>query len=178
MGIFNRIFGGNQKESQNDSITNEIDQLIFKANASAITCFNSLVDDFPKLKIIPELNLLKEFDKIVTIANVGIVMLQVSHYFNSKDTQKYILEINKGISRWDEASTKELIYFGRYINDLTNRNQINSIDDMSEAIGAFVFINLYENNSESIELEPLTNEVDLFFSLGSILTMTFSNYWN
>lgn len=178
MTIFQKIFGKKQNGLKNNTKSIEALKLIKIANTTAITFYMPLLNEFPKLTLISDSGLLDEFDTLITTACIGVVMTQVGYSFNPKETQQYLAAINNEISNWNSDSSKLIMEFGRYINNLTSENKINSLDELSEAIGAWVFIELYENNPHNIELEEFSNSRDLFFVMGTMITHNFSNYWN
>ena len=177
MKLFNRIFGKQKRLNQNKEKSIEAIKLVNGARASAVTFYMPLLEEFPKLSLISDSGLLDEFDVLVTTASVGVVMTQVAFCFNSEETQQYYYAITEEISKWNVESSKSLFQFGRYIEDLTNRKVVNNLNELSESIGAWIFLELYENNPHNVELEELTNSQELFFVLGTMITERFSNYW-
>ena len=153
-------------------------KLIALANASAVSFYLPLIDEFPKLTLISDSGLLNDFDTIISTASIGIVMTQVASSFKPNEAQKYMYAINKEIQNWNTDSSKLIIQFGHYINNLASENKINNLNELSEAVGAWIFIELYDNNPHNVELEELTNSRELFFAVGTLITNTFSNYWN
>ncbi|NJB37330.1 hypothetical protein [Croceivirga sp. JEA036] len=178
MSIFKKIFGKKENGFSDKTKSLEAIKLVKVANASAVTFYMPLVDEFPKLTLISDSGLLDEFDILVTTASIGVVMTQIGYSYNPRETQEYIYAINRETSNWNSQSSKLLIEFGRYINNLTSENKINSLNELSEAIGAWIFMELYENNPHNVELEEFTNSRKLFFVLGTMITERFSNYWN
>ncbi len=174
MKIFNKIF---RKKGLVKNETIEANKMIQFANISAVTFYMPLLEEFPKLTLISDSGLLDEFDRLVTLASVGTIMTQIPHSFNDKKTRQYISAINMALSNWNDGSSKQVIEFGNYINNLAVEKKINNIDELSQSIGAWIFLELYENNPHNIELEIFTNSPKLFFVLGSMVTQTFSNYW-
>jgi hypothetical protein len=174
MKIFNKIF---KKKGLVKNETIEANKIIQIANMSAVTYYMPLLDEFPKLTIISDSGLLDEFDSLVTLASVGTIMTQIPHSFNDTETRKYISAINIALLNWNDGSPKQVIEFGNYIKNLTEEKKINNVDELSQSIGTWIFLELYENNPHNIEIEIFTNSPKLFFVLGSMITQTFSNYW-
>lgn len=177
MKIFQKIFGKKKNGVENKNISSEAIQLVIVANTLAVTFYMPLVNEFPKLTLINDSGLLEEFDTLVTTASIGFVMTQIGYSYGLKETQEYLSAINKEAINWNSESSKLIIEFGRYINDLTSKNKIKDIDELSEAIGAWIFIDLYNKNPHNIELEEFANSRYLFFVLGTMITKSFSNYW-
>ncbi|UFH46609.1 hypothetical protein LNP27_00855 [Flavobacterium galactosidilyticum] len=177
MKIFQKIFGKKKNTVENKNTSVEALKLVKVANTLAVSFYMPLVNEYPKLTLINDSGLLEEFDTLVTIASIGFVMTQIGYSYNIKETQEYISSINKEAISWNSESSKLIIEFGRYINDLTSKNKIKDLDELSEAIGAWVFIDLYSKNPHNIEIKEFANSRHLFFVLGTMITKSLSNYW-
>lgn len=178
MKIFRKIFGKRKNPLENEKKSFEAFKLIKVSNGLAVNYYLPLLNIFPNLTLIPDSGLLEEFDTLVTTASIGFVMTQLEYSYDIKDTREYIFAINNELLNWNPDSSKLIIEFGRYINNLISENKIKDLDELSEALGAWVFIALYNNNPHNIELEEFANSRELFFVLGTMITQNFSDYWN
>ena len=178
MKILQKFFGKKKNELEDKTKSFEAFKLINVANGLAVNYYMPLLHMFPTLTLIPDSGLLEDFDTLVTTASIGFVMTQLEYSYDVKETREYIFAINNEATKWNPDCSKLIIQFGRYINNLISENKIKDLDELSESLGAWVFIALYDNNPHNIELEEFANSRELFFVLGNMITNNFSNYWN
>jgi hypothetical protein len=153
------------------------DLIVKLAYGSAVSSFMPLVNKFPELSVIPDSGLLEDFDILVTNASIGIILLQVSNYFNPKETIQYISEINKSAHDWNSAATSQISDYGNLIVELTKSGEINGREEFSEVTGRWVLYELFESNPHNIELVPIVDSPVITKILGTIITDAFSNFW-
>ena len=147
------------------------------AHMSAVSTYMPLIKRFPDLEAIYKSGLLEKFDFLLTITGVGIAFSRMTEFVNENEIDGYSLATKQALENWKDGCSSSFLQFTHYIYTLIRDNVIQNIDQYKEAIGAWVFSKLVEENTASLELRSLRSRRDLFLVIGNNPFEAFINYW-
>lgn len=139
--------------------------LVKTSNIFAISLYVPLLDIYPKLKMIAEINLLRDWDRFVTIACVGIAFMEIADSFPKKNDQSNkAYAVQKALNDWSADSYQEMTNFTEYV--YLNKSEL------IKATGKWILNNLKMDIKQTSEFSQISE------SLGRAILKNFHNWWN
>lgn len=139
--------------------------LVKTSDIFAVSLYTPLLDMYPKLKVIAENNLLRDWDHFVTIACVGTAFMEIADSFPKKNDQSSkAYAVQKALTDWSADSYKEMADFTKYV--YSNKSEL------SMAIGEWILKNLRADIEQASEFPKISE------SLGGAILKTFHNWWD
>lgn len=169
-----RLFGVFRKKKRK-----EIDaaRLLHAARACAIASYIRLLDEYPDLKEISETAKLRQFDLLAAVAVIGTAAPELSEKLNKDQKEKLLSDIHKVLLSWEKESPELFDDFTGFLESRSDNEDGESIDELAEAVGSWIFSQLHRRNSSNDNLHAFANSAQLAFALGNQVVNKCSGYW-
>jgi len=169
--MFKNLF---RRKAIKNSISKDSLILTGIAHSLAVSSFDTLCEKYPELINVYALELMNKYDIVVKCAGVGIALMRLSKYYDMEKSTAYTKSIMSNLTN-DE--NKLIADFGQYLQEITDDELVNDVDDFPFHVGEWVFAHLAENSNNDNKIEILAEKRGLKSDLGNYLTNALLEFW-